>query len=245
MRFDTKQAAQMLDDDCGLEFHRQMSHDQAKAANALEGHATLFLRIALLCICDNRIPEAREFLNRAYAWLTEAIEIEEKPNRYFPFATEAGNYQEANLIYWLLHGKDSPEHLDQSVAFLDRYFASKPKMTLRTLAMYFPAYLNARRYQRVLDLLAGHKKWVPPTTEKRRWSEMYAAYYLAASRVHGEPSAEALERGLHAFLARELNTWLLDGLYSGAARWIKIIRWNDVPDALEPIALIHSHFAAW
>jgi hypothetical protein len=245
MRFDAHMATQLLDRSCGLEFHLQFDHDQAKAENALAGSARALLSTALLCVFAGWDGEATKLLGRAYAWFTEAIDTGEKPTQYyFPFATEAMNHEEAHLTYWLLHGTDSWDHLERSVALFDEYLASHPKMSLRSLSLSLPRYLDARCYQRVLDLLTAQNKWVIPKSDKSRWSELDAAYFLATSRLHGTPSSERLDRGLHKLIARVLNTWLLDGQEIFAARWIKIAYWNEKACALRPMDLLRSRLPA-
>lgn len=244
MGFDVERATQLLDGACGVEFHMQLGHERAKAANALAGHADALLGTAVLCAVAGRTAEATELLSRAYTWLAEAIAVGEKPDRhYFPFGTEAMNHAKASLAHWLLNGSDAPEHQDRAVTFLDQYLTSKPDTSLKALSLYLPLYLDSRRYQRVVDLLGGQRRWKAPDVNKSRWSEPDASYLVAASRLHGDPSPEAVRRGVGSFLSRSLTTWMLDGQYADAARWIKITLWNDATPAVEPIALIHSCFA--
>jgi hypothetical protein len=94
-----------------------------------------------------------------------------------------------------------------------------------------PAYLDAGEYEILMRRyeIAGLKE---PQSLRSIRGEGTMAYVMAKQRLGLKYTADETRSALHAFLKRNLDSWLDSGHSNAAAQWMKIAFWQPGDDPL-------------
>ncbi|HNU01927.1 MAG: hypothetical protein KBB56_07010 [Acidobacteria bacterium] len=211
----------------GYQFDIESSFLEAEQANGLGSSALVFLNTAIRCLLVNYEGPSLELLNKAREWLLTAIEQCEKPNHYFPYATEAGRYSALSILSWLLENKHDIESLSNSVHNRDLYLTTITQWDKVGISMILPDYFDAGFYSRAIEIFEKTHGFHLPKQIDRIKTEGPLIYIMCRHQLEIDDRSEELTAGVQAFLNRNMNQWLVNGHFDVAARWMKIVYWKQ------------------
>jgi hypothetical protein len=174
------------------------------------------LNTAVACILTDLHEPARQLLEKSRKWLEDANANNERPQRYFPHATEAQRLYDLATCRWLLEGIHSSQLLEQSIAARERWFDSQRKMDRTSFVMTVHHYLDARAQAQMTRHIS--RLW---PDGKRPVEIEVASQALASNR--------SIIENLYA---QRMGEWLSVGRYLDAACWLKVGLWSI--DSLRP-----------
>jgi hypothetical protein len=242
MMYFTEDQARTMVSGRGYDFYIKLDYDEARSNNGLTRSADFMLSVAIECILAGLPEKATPLLETANRWIQDALHLEERPQDYFPDYTEEHRADIASMLHWLSLGEDEPELLSIIIDHIGRYLAGQRRLGKVDLELTLPSLLNARAYQATLDWLSKVKPWTPPSPSGKSVRGLDACYFIASHCLgSGEPPQSVLAQ-IRPYLQRTMNTWLLDGHFMLAARWMKIVFWNDINPAPEPAAVVRQCF---
>ncbi len=217
----------------GYEWSLSRNMTESKAVGGLSGSADFCLIDAVTCLLVGLDEPAKRLLRRAVEWVQIAIESNERPQHYFPGATEAGCFQTLAQCNWLLHGQHDINSLQRFVENKDRYLNSQKRKDKIGISLGILTYVNAGAFERTIEILESTPRLALPTSLTAR-NEAQMAYILSRHHLGLQYSPSEVHTATTRFLKRNIDTWLSNGHSDRAAEWLKIIYWNDSDRALSP-----------
>jgi hypothetical protein len=218
-----KQRAWLLGE-LGAQWQLSSDFAEAKADNALGGHATSFLGDGISCRLVGLDTEGLALLEKAHAWLDAAISSNEIPRHYDSLITEAMRYHELVLCKWLLSRSGIQEALARCITNLEAYIPIQEKAG-DCDEYIVGVYLEAGEYQKAVHLWerTPHDGYLDDEANSR--GEGQIAYEICRASLDSNPgrARDALWNVVREFLEENVPTWLADGVYSLAAQWMKIV----------------------
>ena len=213
-----------------------MDIEQSRSVGGVGNCAESFLGTAVASLLVGLEEPAERLLERSRQWVSESIATGERPPHkpvgaevmYFPGASEAMRFRTLALCDWLIEGRHDQENLDRSIENEMRYLEANPSHVRDgvALGMTLPAFVDARAYDRVIDLVERGRNFKAITDPPRARSAVGVCYVLARHWQNGEFAEEDVQRAVEKFLDRNVDEWLTHGRYVGAAQWMKIAHWN-------------------
>lgn len=224
--FDPQTEKEHLLEIYGIQRSRSQSLEAASSKGAVTSTVRGILYDAMRCVIVGFDYEARELLGKAVEWLGYAIEAGEKP--YFQYGTEALRHENLAICNWLLTNEHDQRNLNEAVRYEELYENStKPDKVAASIVL--PVYIDARHYTEALVLFEKYWGQKRPANVKRMTGEGGMSYIIAASKLRNEYTAEQVHLAGESFLRANMAKFL-QGHYITAARWLKILHWNDVPN---------------
>ncbi len=223
----------LLDPIGGYEWSLQSDMEGAKHVGGIGPTADSNSNIAAECLFVGFDEPAKRLLRRAVEWVQIAIESNERPQHYFPGATEAGRFQTLAQCNWLLHGQHDINALQRFVENKDRYLNSQKRKDKIGVSLGILTYVNAGAFERTLEIIESTPRLALPTSLTAR-NEAQMAYILSRHHLGLQYSPSEVHTATTRFLKRNIDTWLSNGHSDRAAEWLKIIYWNDSDRALSP-----------
>ena len=226
----------------GYEWSLESSFEKMKDAHALGSVASSDVCDAIYCLLVGLDEPAIRLLKKALEWVTAAIEVSERPKVYFPGGTESSRYETLALCSWLLFERHDSESLVKFVEFDRKYVNSQKRQYKPEVCLRIVGYLDAGAYERILEIFEMTPGLSPPKASPPR-NEAQMAYVLARHHLGIEYTREDVEVSTRKFLRRNIDSWLADGLSERAARWLKVLHWNDTDRSMSAKQVILNAYA--
>lgn len=224
--FDPLRTREQLLGSTGFEWSLQRNFAQTKVDGGLAGTAVSRLAEVIQCLLVGFDEPAQRLLKMAAEWVQAAIDCNERPQRYFPDATEASRYETLALCNWLISNHHDTESLQHFVEYDDRYFDRQARKDKVDVFLTLVAYIDAGAFERTLEIFAGTRGLSPPTALAPR-NEAQMAYIIARHHLELEYSPDDVRAATKAFLKRHIDSWLSNGHWVRADKWLKVVHWND------------------
>ena len=238
-KFNPNRQLEILEDSCGYRLDLDSNFDKVKAVNGLGGSAHAFLGTAVTCVLVGLDKPASELLTKSCSWLKEAIEYNEKPQRYAEDGTEAARFRDYALCNWLLVGKHDVTSYQEFVRHEDRFLVkSGLGQDKREVSFILPSYVDARAYDRALEVFENVPGFSPPSSIMRLNSEADLTYIICRHRLGMEYSDGEVAHACSRFLTKNMDKWLGNGHAVRAAQWIKIVYGTNRDINLSPRQLL-------
>ena len=226
-RFDPERERELLLNPVGgYEWSLKHRLENSQACGGLRSSADFDLGTAIECLLVGFDEPARRLLEQATEWVQVAIETDERPERYFPDATEASRFETLALCKWLLFNQHDADSLRHFVATMDQCINAEKRLDKIDISLGIAAYVDAGAFERTLEIFARTPGLSAPKSLAPR-SEAQMAYILARHHLGLEYTAEDVQMATTKFLSRNINTWLTEGHAVRAAQWLKVLQWND------------------
>ena len=229
VRFDPTELKAQLQGDLGYSFDLASPFAEAERVGGLASSAHAFMNTGIACFLVGLDAPAQQVLQKARVWLELAIEKEERPQRYFPDATEALRFSDHAVLTWLLESEPSPTSLERCIEFRDRFWDRTGPRDPEEVSLSLLDYVEAGLSQRVLELFERSGLGAP-ADPLRVVSEAQMIYLLCTNEL----VSKDVDRSLQRFLDRETGRWLGRGHFDRAARWMKVAYWNYRSSSLAP-----------
>lgn len=233
--FDVERERELLLQDVGgYEWALKDDRDEARSVGGLASTAHADLGTAIECILVGFDAPAIQLIEKSLSWLKEAIDRDEKPQRYAENGTEAQRFKDYALGRWLLDGTHDDESLQKFVQHEDRFLAcSRLSRDKTEVSFILPDYVNARAYDRAIGIFSNTPGLSPPSSLRNLGSEARMSYVICQRRLERDYSDGEVADAARQFLTKNMDKWLGGGHAGRAAQWIKIIYGtngdNDVP----------------
>jgi hypothetical protein len=242
-RFDPQERRRLLLDSCGYERSLRDSFEEAVGGRWLASVASANATTAVYAILAGFFDPARQLLEKARRWVTEAIKTNEIPNYYSQYGDEALRSHTLAWCNFLLTGKEDSESYRQFGMFEDQYLADPSVGNDRvSVSLVLPHYISGNAYERALEVFAACPKLKPPEDLKKVRSEAQVCYVIARQRLGLEYSAEEVQEALAKFLTRNVDSsWLADGHSLRAAEWMKIAHWREGADPFATVLKAYDY----
>lgn len=225
-QFDPGRSRELLLGSCGYEWSLRAEFAEAKAVGGLASTADANLGTAIECSLVGFDEPAGRLLKQAAEWVQVAIETDERPERYFPGATEAIRFQTLALCNWFLFNEHDTVSLQRFVEHEDLYLNSQTRKDKVGVSLTLLTYVNAGAFKRTLEIFEGTPGLSAPTTLSPR-NEAEMAYIVSRHRLHMQYSQDEVQTATTKFLAKNVDKWLSNGHWVRVAEWMKILYWND------------------
>ena len=239
----------LLQDTGGYEWAMRADHEWAKSVGGLGGTAHANLGMAIACLLVGFDAPAQQLLEKAISWLAEAIESNEKPQRYAEDGTEASRYTDFALCKWLLYDQHDDDSLRKFVYHEDRFLTSSGlSQDKAEVSLVLSGYVNARAYGRALDVFAGTPSLSPPSALSNIRGEAQMSYVICRHRLEMDYSDIEVDDATKTFLTRNMDKWLGNGHAVRAAEWMKIVCQSDNTSELsarETIMKCYDHLPGY
>ena len=221
----------LLDPVGGYEWSLHRDFEKSKAVGGLSRSADSYLGQAVECLLVGFDEPAGRLLKHAAEWVQIAVESGERPQRYFPGATEAMRFQTLGLCNWFLFNQHDVESLGQFVEYMDRCLNGQKRKDKIGVSLTLLAYVNAGAFERTLEIFGSTRGLTPPASLSAR-NEAEMAYILSRHHLGLQYSQDEVRTATNKFLAKNIDKWLSNGHAVRAAEWLKIIYWNDTDRTL-------------
>lgn len=231
--FDPKGLKAQLEGDLGYRFDLASSFPEAEKVGGLASSAHAFMNTGIACVLVGLDTPARQVLRKALEWLETAIRQGERPQRYFPGATEALRLSDHAVLTWLLGSGSSGASFMNAIQFMDRYLDGMGIYDPEEVSLSLLAYLEAGLPQRALEIFERSASR-PPTNTLRVTNEAQMVYVLSAHHL----KTDDVRRSLGNFLDRETGKWLSRGHFDRAARWMKVAYGKEGARASTPCEVV-------
>ena len=225
--FDPANHRLRLTGDTGYEWVLSLPFEKAGDVGGLASNADADINMAVRCILVGYREPARALLARAHEWLSIAIRDNERPRPLgAPGGAEAERHHNLALCNWLITGKHDIENFSLSIGYFEQFLNGSPRVATNKMQidLSMAHYVDAKAYAEGLSRFEN-ARIAPPASPKRVSSEAQMAYVLCRNGLYGEFSPADIETAKTAFLKRNTNQWLTNGLFSSAAEWMKVTRW--------------------
>jgi hypothetical protein len=192
------------------------------------------LGYAVLCLLVGLNEGASKLLQKAKQWVEIAIAEDEGGATLGPGGNAASRHHTVAMCTWLLEGRHDAEALQQFVVFEDK-FIKQPAIAKDKIevSLVLPTYINARAFERTLEIFAVARIPEPKSLEGiRNGAQM--SYVLARHRMGLDYTADEVDGALKRFLMRHMDKWLGDGHAVQAAEWMKIAYWDPHEAEMSP-----------
>ncbi len=111
--------------------------------------------------------------------------------------------------------------------FEDRYLSDRIVGRDKTeVSFVLSQYVDAGMFERALEIFQATPGLSPPTSLTIQ-GEGRMSYVVGRYRLGLQYTAAEFKAMTTKFLNRNVDAWLGEGHWSRAARWMKIIHWND------------------
>jgi len=215
----------------GYEWSLQSSFSQAKEVGGLGSAADAHLAKAIQCFLVGFDEPAERLLKQATEWVQIAIESDERPQRYFPGATEAARFQTLALCNWFRFNRHDAESLRHFLEHEDRYLNSLSRKDKIGVSLILLTYVNSGAFERTLEIFNCTPGLSTPTSLSPR-NEAEMAFILSGNSLTQKYSRDDVQVATTKFLTKNVNTWLSNGHWVRAAEWMKIVHWNSTDQTL-------------
>lgn len=241
--FDPAQKREILLRNSGIKLVLSADIEQSRSVGGVGNSAWAFLRTAVACLLVSLNEAAEQVLEQSRRWVLESIATNERPPdnppgataMYFPGGSEAMRFKTLALCNWLIENQHDQDSLEQSIENEMRYLEDNPSHARDgvNLGLTLPTFLDARAFERVIDLVERGRNFKTITDPPKARSAVGVCYVLARHQLHGEFAEQDVRRALEKFLDRNVNGWLTHGDYVGTAQWMKIAYWNHEAEKTE------------
>jgi hypothetical protein len=226
-RFNPEKVREFLVGIYGYERFRKRDLADIQSRAALGAVADSSVTESIECLLVGFDEPARHLLEKALEWVPIAIAANERPQRYFPNGTEASRFETLTLCKWLLFDEHDAESYSCYAEFEDRYLSDRFVGRAKTeVSFVLPQYVDAGLFERVLEIFQANPGLSPPTSLTIQ-GEARMSYVVSRYRLGLQYTAAEFNVMTTKFLNRNVDAWLGEGHWSRAARWMKIIHWND------------------
>jgi hypothetical protein len=230
----------LMEGDTGYKIDLSMDFTEAQNQAALGPAGEYILATAIGCLLVGLDGPARELLEKSLHCASTAIKLNEKPERYFPGATEAFRFEAVAMSHWLMRGVHHNASWDAAITNRLRYhYDAEPGSDSVGISLAVPMFLAAEAYDAVLSLPNS-----VPGMESRIHTEAGMACVVARHRVSLEKNPEELRKLSNRFLKRMMNRWLCNGHYLRAAEWMKALHWEPGMPAKDALLKCYDYLPA-
>ncbi len=140
-----------------------------------------------------------------------------------------------------MEGREDLKSLKASVAWREEWFADdKRHLDKVHVQTSLAPYLEAGEYETLVRRFES-VKLSRPKNLRRIQGEGTMCYVLALHRLGLDYTAEEIAAALETFLKRSVGRWLGSGLYSDAARWMKIAHWHPGDDPISTVLRCYDY----
>lgn len=225
--FNPAELRSILDGDVGFEWVLGLDRAESKRRRALTHSADSDLDLAIACNLVGYDSASRRLAQQAEDSLLAAVEMDERTNTMpLEYARALRHFNLAQCA-WLLRNERDAKALERFVFHKSNYFSDQHSLDKVGVSLGIVDFLDAGAYSPALDLLRRTKIEAPAALDRiRSEGEMAAAVCL--SRLGKYPDGEAIERKLTGFLKRKVNEWLINGHYTRAALWMKVVHHTQI-----------------
>ena len=235
------QKEMLLDPVGGFDWHLQADFDDAKADCGVGSSARAFLGEAILCSLVGFEDPARRLFEKSSEWIRAAIEMNERPERYFPGGTEADRFRTQSLCNWFLTNKHDAESLQKFVQHNDVYLNSQVKKDKVGVSLALVTYLDARAFERALEIFKSTAGLTAPTKIYPS-NESDMSYIFSRHILEGKFNLNDIDVVIKWFLKRNIERWLCEGHMVRAVEWLKVLFWNETERAISAEKVLMRSF---
>ena len=234
--FDIKEEKRLLDGDTGIRFRFSSDYKEYSSVGGLASGAHNDIICAIYCILVKYDEAATKLLAKAHKWLKDAIETNERPNRYVVNASEGFRHYYMAMANWLISGEHDDYSMKKYIEYEDRFIEQNREIRNDKfgISLTLPDYLDAGEYVRALELFERTKGLKPPVNINKIGNEAGMVYVLSRFYLGLEYNEAEVKKALNTFLNRNVNTWLVRGHADRAALWMKIAYWNKSNEIISP-----------
>ncbi len=245
--FDPFRIKRLLDGDLGYRWSLAFDYNEVRANGALASVASSDVKMAIECLLIGYEEPARKLLKKARRWLTVAIDGE-RDGSYQAAARlpAAMPYYGLAMCNWLLDGKQDHESSRLAVEVQEReYERDKTQRGRLTVSLTLATYVDAGAYQTALDRFAATAGLTPPKSLSAIRGEAQMCYAICRQRLGQQYTDAEIMAAADKFLRRPglntgIATWLRNGHYTTAVRWIKIIHWREGDAGISPRQVVRK-----
>ncbi len=239
--FEPLKIKEVLDGDVGYRWSLAFDYNEARANGALASVASHDVNTAVKCLLIGYDDPARKLLEKARQWLTVAIDGERDGTYHDTTRSPAAMpYYDLAMCNWLLDGKQDRESFKLAVGVQEREYNTHRKWRVKSeVSLALAEYLDARAYQIALDRFAATAGLTPPKSLSAIRGEAQMCYAICRQRLGQQYTEAEIMAAADKFLRRPglntgIATWLRNGLYTTAVRWMKIIHWREGVEGISP-----------
>lgn len=239
--FDQAEEKKALDGDVGYRWCLARSLEDVKARGGLVGNADSDISVAVACLLVGYDEPARQLLEKARQWLTVAIGGEKGGTDHDAGRWPASMpYYDLAMCNWLLDGKQDRESFKLAVGVQEREYNTHRKWRVKSeVSLALAEYVDAGAYQIALDRFAATAGLTPPKSLSAIRGEAQMCYAICRQRLGQQYTEAEIMAAADKFLRRPglntgIATWLRNGLYTTAVRWMKIIHWREGVEGISP-----------
>ncbi len=157
-KFDpTREKALLLDPVGGFEWALNRNMDDSRSCGGLGSSASFYLGLAVQCLLVEFDEPAERLLKQVANWVQVAIETDERPQRYFPGATEAQRFQTLALCNWLLSNEHDAATLQHFIEQEDCYLNAQTRKDKIGVSLTLVSYVNAGALRERWKFSAAHE----------------------------------------------------------------------------------------
>lgn len=172
-------------------------------------------------------------MEKAHDWLLTAIEVDERPRRYFPHGTESARHFNLAMCNWLMKGVHDGINYQLCIEQHQEYFLGSGHFRDKVaVSLDMPKYVDAGEYRLALSLFEA-ARMSPPSTLAAVRSEGAMSHAICRRRLGEAWQDQEIEKAISRFLTANINDWLTRGASLRAAEWMKIVHWTE-GDQLSP-----------
>ena len=236
-------------DDVHIGYRRSLKRNfrRAKKDGALAPVASDDVNTAIKCLLIGYDDPARKLLENARQWLAVAIGGEKDGTYHDQTRSSAAMpYRDLAMCNWLLDGKQDHESSRLAVEVQEReYERDKTQRGRLTVSLTLATYVDAGAYQTALDRFAATAGLTPPKSLSAIRGEAQMCYAICRQRLGQQYTDAEIMAAADKFLRRPglntgIATWLRNGHYTTAVRWIKIIHWREGDAGISPRQVVRK-----
>lgn len=214
--FTIEKAQKELGSNIGYSFDLQSTYNEAQKANGLASSAHAFINTSIKCFLVGLEVQGIELLEKSVDWLNSAILNKEKPNRYFPNATEASRLSDLALANWLTNRADF-ESIKASIGQQEKYFLNIKTIDPTEFSLVVVEYLDGGSFDKIG--LYAHELW----SNKAKPLEVQTALLFCEAK----DNQDDIQKIVKSLLSKKTEEWLSRGHYDRFAKWVKVAYKNS------------------
>jgi hypothetical protein len=211
-----------------------MTLEEALHKQCLGNSGSITLGAGIECLVVGLFDIGKEVVNTSLQRLRLADEIRESshPGR-------ATVLHELAFAHWLQSGHEDTKALDESVDCRETWFDECKSIDKVNVQLSLAPYIEAKRYETIIHRYES-SRLTPPKNIRRIQGEGTMCYVMARQRLGLDYTTEEVEAALNTFIKRRIGDWM-EGLYTTAARWMKIAHWKPGDDPIATILRVYDY----
>ena len=155
-------------------------------------------------------------------------------------------YRDLAMCNWLLDGKQDHESSSLAVEVQEREYNTHREWRVKSeVSLTLATYVDAGTHEIALDRFIATAGLTPPKSLSAIRGEAQMCYAICRQRLGQQYTDAEIMAAADKFLRRPglntgIATWLRNGLYDTALRWMKIIHWREGDAGISPRQVVRK-----